>query len=413
MMTGIAEKILPGGETLVRVDGASVLVSNAVPGDVVMLNMQGKRRGVLRADIIEVSDASEKRINPPCPVAALCGGCALQFIPLEDQATVKSGWVSDAFKALMDAETEWIAVSLAGKRFRRRLRWMIGHGEQMPFLGYFASASHQPVQHRNCVVATSELNELHVLLEHQVKLGDLDSVQVVQLFDGIHVVLEGQSCPDIDAEKMRGSLPIQWWWRNEGITRPIHKPVKQFHDVLPTAGRNIQITVGPDDFVQGQAEGNKEIITQIQQWCGSVHRITDLFCGIGNLSLPLAKVTGASVFGAELNAASVRAARANARRLGITARFSQANLFDDFDMEPFIGSDVLILDPPRRGAKRICSNILRLLPAKIIMVSCDPAAGARDGVLLKQHGYKLAALRALDLFPFAGHVETMSYWTRP
>ncbi len=172
------------------------------------------------------------------------------------------------------------------------------------------------------------------------------------------------------------------------------------------------MTVGPDDFVQGQIEGNNEMIAQIQHWCGSVHRIADLFCGIGNLSLPLAKATGAAVFGAELNATSVFAANANAKRLGVAAQFSQANLFEDFDMELFIGADVLILDAPRRGAKRICSNIMRLLPARIIMISCDPAAGARDGALLKQHGYTLAALRALDLFPFAGHVEVMSYWIK-
>jgi 23S rRNA (uracil1939-C5)-methyltransferase len=409
---GKAERLLPGGEAIVRNGDTGVLVPNAVPGDRLRVQIESRRRGVERGKIVEIIQPSPKRITPSCSVADLCGGCALQYLGSADQAELKSGWVSHAFKSLMQSDTEWIPISSNGQRFRRRLRWMVGYGEQKPFLGYFASASHQPVQHRNCMVATSELNELHVLLEHQVKLGDLDSVQVVQLSDGIHVVLEGKFCPDIDAEKLRISLPLQWWWRNKGITRPLHKPVKAFHDVLPAGRQFIDLAVGPDDFVQGHLEGNCEMISQIQRWCGSVHRIADLFCGIGNLSLPVAKATGATVFGAELNAASVRAARANARRLGVTARFSQANLFEDFDMEPLIGSDVLILDPPRRGAKRICGNILRLLPAKIIMVSCDPAAGARDGALLKQHGYKLAALRALDLFPFAGHVEAMSYWTR-
>jgi 23S rRNA (uracil1939-C5)-methyltransferase len=412
LIEGKAERLLPGGEAIVRSGKINVLVPNAVGGDLLQVQIQSRRRGVKRGKIIEIIQPSPQRVTAPCSVAAVCGGCALQYLGCEDQAELKSGWVSHAFKSLKHPDTEWMPASSADRHFRRRLRWVVGRDEQGAFLGYFAPASHQPVRHSNCMVVTAELNTVHILLENQLELGGLDSVQAVQLSDGIHIILEGQSCPDINPEQIKISLPLQWWWRNEGVTRPLHKPVKQFHDALPAAGQHIQIAVGPDDFVQGQVEGNIEMIAQIQHWCGSVHRISDLFCGIGNLSLPLAKATGASVFGAELNAASVSAAAANAKRLGLNAHFSQANLFEDFDMEPFIGADVLILDPPRRGAKRICSNILRLLPATIIMISCDSAAGARDGILLKQHGYKLAALRALDLFPFAGHVEAMSYWIR-
>ncbi len=412
LIEGKAERLLPGGEAIVRSGEVNVLVPNAVGGDLLQVQIQSRRRGIERGKIVKIIQPSPQRVTAPCPVAAVCGGCALQYLGFEDQAELKSGWVSHAFKSLKQPDTEWIPVSPASKRFRRRLRWVVGRDEQGAFLGYFAPASHQPVRHSNCIVVTAELNELHHLLENQLELGGLYSVQAVQLSDGIHIILEGQSCPDMNPDKMKLSLPLQLWWRSDGITRPLHKPVKQFHDVLPAGGQHIHIAVGPDDFVQGQVEGNNEMISQIQHWSGSAHRIADLFCGIGNLSLPLAKATGATVFGAELNTASVSAAQANAKRLGITARFSQANLFEDFDMEPFIGADVLILDPPRRGAKRICSNIMRLLPATIIMVSCDPAAGARDGALLKQHGYKLAALRALDLFPFAGHVEAMSYWIK-
>jgi len=412
LVEGKAERLLPGGEAVVRSGERSVLVTNAVAGDLLRIQIQSRRRGVERGTIVEIIQPSARRVSAPCLVASQCGGCALQYLDYEDQAVLKSGWVSHAFKPLLQHDTEWITASSVDGHFRRRLRWVVGNDELGAFLGYFAPASHQPVRHSNCMVVTAELNQLHALLENQLELDGLDSVQAVQLSNGIHIILEGQSRPEINPEQMKLPLPMQWWWRNEGITRPLYKPVQQFHDVLPVADQHIHITVGPDDFVQGQVEGNKEMISQIQQWCGPVHRIADLFCGIGNLSLPLAKVTGATVFGAELNAASVSAAQANAKRLGLNAYFSQANLFEDFDMEPFIGADVLILDAPRRGAKRICSNILRLLPATIIMISCDPAAGARDGALLKQHGYKLAALKALDLFPFAGHVEAMSLWRK-
>jgi len=407
-----AEKILPGGETLVRVDGEAVLVANAVPGDMLKLRLSGKRRGVQRGEITEVVQPSGQRVNPPCPVAGQCGGCTLQFIPEQYQAAVKSDWVADAFNAMMDSRTQWIPVHASDERCRRRLRWFVGHDDQGYFLGFYAQASHRVVRHRDCMAITPELNALRHLMEQTINLGAMSSVQAVQLDNGIHMVLEADACPD-SMEIDYAALPLQWWWRDEKhITRPLKKPVQSFHDVLPAGKTDIALTVGPDDFVQGQTVGNRELISQIQQWAGAVHRVADLFCGIGNLSLPLAAATGAHVYGAELNAASVRAASNNARQFGLHARFVVANLFESFDLEPYIGADVLILDPPRRGAKRVCNLMSRLLPKKIIMISCDAAAGARDGRLLQQQGYRLRALRALDLFPYAGHVEAMSLWVQ-
>ena len=411
-VVGRAEKLLPGGETLVRVDGSPVLVANAVPGDLLQLNMQAKRRGVLRAEIEKVVESSDQRIKAACAVAGQCGGCALQSISTTNQASVKSAWVSDAFKALMDADTEWVPVQVEDSdHHRRRLRWFVGNDEQGSFLGFYAPASHQAVRHASCMVATAELNAVRELIEESVDLAGLESVQAVQLDDGVHVVLEGTVRPDlIEIEQLDG-LMLQWWWRDgDRITRPLRKPVLAFHDLLPAGEAKIALAVGPDDFVQGQRAGNRNLIRQIQDWSGRVNRVADLFCGIGNLSLPLAAATGAQVLAAELNPASVRAASANAKSLGLTAQFVVANLFEDFDKGPYIGADVLILDPPRRGAKRLCHQMGQLLPKKIIMVSCDVAAGARDGALLRQQGYRLKALRALDLFAFAGHVEAMSLW---
>jgi len=408
---GTAEKILPGGETLVRVDDESVLVANAVPGDVLQVQIQGKRRGVLRGDIVEIIRPSEQRVNARCPVAEQCGGCAMQCVSVENQAEVKSGWVRDAFKPLTDSATEWIPVQPYHDRFRRRVRWFSGQDSGGGVLGFYAPASHRPVRHSVCMVVSPALNALRQWMEEHVDLQHVDSVQAVQLDDGIHVILEAAVCPEFSRIEKIDALPLRWWWRDDKrITRPLKKVSDMFHDVLPVGEADIQLVIGPDDFVQGQAEGNRELITQIQAWAGSVNRIADLFCGIGNLSLPLAAATGATVFGAELNVASVRAAMANAKVLGISATFVVANLFEAFDLEPYTGADVLILDPPRRGAKRLCNQISRLLPKKIIMVSCDAAAGVRDGGLLQQHGYRLKALRALDMFPYAGHVETMSLW---
>ncbi len=407
-----AEVIIPGGEVSVRAQGETILVRNAVPGDLLEIHVTDKRRGVFRGEISRVVEASVDRINPPCPVAGNCGGCAMQSVSLEYQAQVKSDWVSHAFKTVIETDTDFITIKPEHEIYRRRVRWFVGCDDQGHFLGFYAQATHQPVRHANCMVVTPELNAVRELIESVVSLEAVVSVQALQLHDGIHIVFECNAKPVVDLDELYG-LSLQWWWRDENhITRPLKKPVKPFHDLLPARQSSIELSVGPDDFVQGQHEGNQMLICQIQEWAGPVKRIADLFCGIGNLSLPLAAATGAAVFGTELNATSVRAASANAKALKLDAQFEVNNLFESFVLEPYIGADLLILDPPRRGAKRICNQISRLLPKKIIMVSCDPAAGARDGVLLKQQGYRLKALRVLDLFPYAGHVEAMSLWVK-
>ncbi|MFC1568045.1 methyltransferase, partial [Pseudomonadota bacterium] len=274
------------------------------------------------------------------------------------------------------------------------------------------------VRHHSCMTTTSELNRLRLQLESsaaEVCLGSYESVQALQVDDGIHLILEGALCPeafDIPCHEL-GSIPLQWWHRDENRTIPLTKPANRFHDLLPAGdGVHISLQIGPDDFIQGQAEGNRQMIGQVIEWSRGARFVVDLFSGVGNLSLPVAKALKVKVLGAELNMASVRAANANAKRLGLDARYVQANLFEKFDVEPFAGADLLILDPPRRGAKKVCGMMGSLLPAKIIMVNCDVASGGRDGEVLQSFGYRLHTLKALDLFPYTGHIEAMSLWTR-
>jgi len=408
---GTVEAVLPGGDSLVHCGQDSILVANGVPGDKVLVRELRKRRGIKRGEIIKVMAPSSTRVEPSCSVAHKCGGCSFQFMPVRQQADIKSAWVKQAFKQLVQPDTQWFPVVGDTIYLRRRVRWQIGQDETGWFLGFFEPASHQPVRQDCCPVITPELQRLRRMLEQRT-LSGIDAVQAVQLVDGMHVIIESATTPD--SLLMNGGesvgVEIQWWWRDSHHTKPLARPVKKFHDELPVGSSSLSLVIGPDDFVQGQFEGNRALILQIQEWCGKLSRIADLFCGCGNLSLPLAALTGASVYGAEYCEASVRVASKNAKRLGVKGQFVSANLFEDFDIEPYIGADVLILDPPRRGAKRICHQMQYLLPKKIIMISCDPAAGARDGALLASHGFRLKALKALDFFSYAGHVETASLW---
>jgi len=414
-LTGTVELLLPGGEAVVRAADRTFLVANAVPGDRVTIEATGKQRGAERARLLAVIEPSAERIEPPCPVAARCGGCALQYLAGESHAEVKSEWVRGAFRNSLSDKTEWIPAVPGALNSRRRLRWYVGHDAAGRFLGFRAANSHDVIRHDSCLCATPLLNALRVEIEATMPLERFESLQALQLHEGIHLILESGGPADdfLPPVEQLDGLPLQWWLRNGNVTRPLTSPAQKFHDAVPGADDNsLTIQIGPDDFIQGQREGNEAMIRQLIEWSSGARFVVDLFAGVGNLSLPVAKAHGARVVGAELNGASVKAANANARRLGLDARYMQANLFEQFNSEPFAGGDLLILDPPRRGAKKVCSMMGQLLPAKIVMVNCDVASGGRDGETLQALGYRLHSLRALDLFPYTGHVEAMSLWLR-
>jgi len=414
VLSGEVESLLPGGEGLVRSEGRTFLLSNVVPGDCIEFTPAGKQRGAERARLINVSEPSTMRVEASCPVAAECGGCALQYLESSRHAEVKSKWVWEAFRNCISEKTEWIHAKPGELNSRRRLRWFIGRDSEGSFLGFRASNSHDVIRHEVCMTATNTLNALRRKLEETAFISGFESVQAMHLSDGIHLILENGKVDNgfEPAFSEIDDLPVQWWIRSGNITRPLTSPARKFHDVVPAVdGSDLTVQIGPDDFIQGQLHGNREMVRQVVEWCRGASFVVDLFSGVGNLSLPVA-ASGIQVVGAELNGASVKAANANAKRLGLDARYLRANLFEAFDCEPLAGADVLILDPPRRGAKKVCSMMGRLLPAKIVMVNCDVASGGRDGETLQSFGYRLHTLKALDLFPYTGHVEAMSLWVR-
>ncbi len=424
-ITGEVKNLLPGGDALVHISSQDSLyktcfVRQAIPGDLVSLSDIHKRRGAVRASLANVEEPSDKRVAAACLVAARCGGCALQYLHKDEHAAVKSQWVQDAFSRVITKDTQWLPVQESSAPYdegwhRRRLRWHVGSNQQkQAVLGFRAYQSHDVVEIDDCMVVTGELEALRKALQFALRNNVInlpESVYAVQLSDAIHVVLEYTGKYVLDAMPDIGwqGLKLQYWCRDKEGLRALSKPVYQLYDHLPTDTGDIAIHIGPDDFVQGQKSGNRMMIKQILAWSAGAKHVVDLFSGAGNLSLPLA-ASGMQVMGAEVNIASVRAANANAKRLKLPATYQQADLFGNFDVSAFVGADILIVDPPRKGAKKICSLMNRLLPKKVILVHCDVLSGERDALEMKAQGYRLQALRALDLFPYSGHVESMSLW---
>ncbi|MDQ6967851.1 MAG: 23S rRNA methyltransferase [Mariprofundaceae bacterium] len=425
-IAGEVECLLPGGDALVKASSSKALsktylVRQGVPGDRLLLSATHKRRGIIRASLESIEKPSRKRVNALCSVAAYCGGCALQYLHADEHAAVKSQWVYDAFSKVMTKDSQWLPIQQMDmddeSLHRRRLRWHVGCNQhKQVILGFRGYQSHDIVEAERCMAITSELDVLRKSLQLALRGGAIDlpeSVYAVQLSDGMHVVLEytGKCMMEVMPDISWQGMSLQYWCSDKQGLRPLNKPVHQFSDKLPTRSEDIAVYIGPDDFVQGQGHGNRVMIEQVLAWSEGAKYVVDLFSGAGNLSLPLA-ASGMQVLGAEVNDGSVRVANANAKRLKIPAIYQQADLFGHFDVSPFVGADILLVDPPRKGAKKICNLMNRLLPKKVILVHCDVVSGGRDAQAMKAQGYCLQALRALDLFPYSGHVESMSLWTR-
>lgn len=424
MLIGKVERLLPGGDAVVHISSKNsphrtCLLRQAIPGDLLALSNIHKRKGMIRASLKSIEEASNKRVNAPCSVAEYCGGCALQYLHDNEHAAIKSQWVYDAFSKVITKDSQWLPIHQVDVHDeslqRRRLRWHVGQGQHKQIiLGFRAYQSHDVIEADACMVVSPELDALRKALQLALREGMIglpESVYAVQLSDGIHVVLEYTGkcvmhvMPDIGWQGME----LQCWSRDNQGLKPLNKPVCQLSDKLPTATEDIVVHIGPDDFVQGQMCGNRAMIEQILAWSKGAKHVVDLFSGAGNLSLPLA-ASGMQVVGAEVNDASVRVANANAKRLKLSANYQKADLFGHFDVSPFVGADILLVDPPRKGAKKICGLMNRLLPKKVILVHCDVTSAGRDAQEMKAQGYHLQALRALDLFPYSGHVESMSLW---
>ncbi len=414
---GTVERLIAGGLGWLPLDDGAVLLPHVVAGDVVRGVITGQRRGIYHGVVKEWVVSSPHRVTPPCPVALSCGGCALQCVELSAHIAIKTDWIRRAFAAVDRADVDWLPMSPASDQ-RRRVRW---HMDQEGNLGFYATASHTVVTTELCMAIVPALQALYHQWELINTIGMTktppDALYAMVTDDGIHAVLEYTTLPkippDVSAITHARELPVQWWWRDSQLCRPLSRPVVPFFDAVPTTKADIALLVGPDDFVQGNKAGNIQMVQQVLDWCTDVRRVVDLFSGIGNISLPLA-ASGCEVAGFEMNATSVRAANASAKRLQLPAHYAVADLMGRMLHTPdaMVGADCLILDPPRKGAKKVCQQLHHLLPQSIIMIHCDPASASRDALLVAQQGFHLQAVRGLDLFPFSGHVECMSYWQR-
>ena len=413
------------GRGVGRLDGKTVFVAGALPGETVMIRRQIRHRRHDEARLLEVLTASAERVTPPCAAFGRCGGCALQHLAPAAQVAAKERQLLAELKRIGRVEPETCLAPLTGPTLGYRRRACLGvkflAREQRVIVGFRARDSAELAALDRCHVLAAPVGELIAALA--TLIGSLSiarrvpQIEVAIAATATVLVLRVLAPPSAaDAERLRDFARqhgLEFWVQpgDEASARPLDAPGSRLRYALAEAA--LAVEFGPHDFVQVNAALNEAMVSQALALLevAATDSVLDLYCGLGNFTLPLAR-RARQVLGVEGEASLVARARANASANGLAnIRFAHANLAADLCAESWAGQhfERILLDPPRAGALEVLPLVARSRPRRVVYISCHPGTLARDaGVLVHQHGYRLQALGVMDMFPHTAHVESVA-----
>ena len=420
------------GRGIARTDGKVQFVDGALPGETVMAKMVSTRSKFDELRTLEVLEAAPDRQQPPCEFADLCGGCSLQHMSADAQIRFKEDTLREHFAHFGGIEPEqWIepmrSPDTLGYRRKARLGVRYVKARESVLVGFREKRNSFLTDISECVVLDPRIGKritpLRELLHGMVAFDRIAQVEVACGDDVAAMVFRNMD--DLVPEDREKLIAF-------GQAHDLHiylqpKGPDTVHRIWPEPdgperlgyrldGYDLQMQFHPMDFTQVNADINRRMIDQALDWLdvGDSDRVLDLFCGLGNFTLPLARRAG-EVVGVEGDDAMVVRGRENAElnRLG-NVRFHGANLQGDFTEEPWAaeGFDRILIDPPRSGAKEVCEYLTAFGAQKIVYVSCNPATLARDAGVLTSNGYRLVKAGVMDMFPHTTHVESMALFER-
>ncbi|MDH0301135.1 MULTISPECIES: 23S rRNA (uracil(1939)-C(5))-methyltransferase RlmD [unclassified Pseudomonas] len=414
------ERLAGDGRGIAFVDGRTWFVSGALGGEEVEARVLGARGKVVEARLERVFQVSPERREAPCRHYDRCGGCNLQHLPHEGQLALKQRLLAEQLQRVAGLQPEEWAAPLSGAEFgyRRRARVAVRWDAKARQLdvGLRAEASQDIVAIDDCPVLVQPLQS--ILRHLPTVLRSLSKPQAlghVELFSGTAeavLVRHVAALPAEDLARLEAfcrEAGAQLWLQGEGEPAAADAAAQLGFALEPWG---LELAWRPGDFVQVNAQVNTLMIQQALAWLApqAHERVLDLFCGLGNFALPLAR-QAREVVAVEGVQAMVERAEANARHNNVhNARFFQADLSQPLAGAGWVaeGFSAVLLDPPRDGAFEVVQGIARLGAKRLVYVSCNPATLARDAQVLAGQGYRLKRAGILDMFPQTAHVEAMA-----
>ena len=425
--TARIESVTHDGKGIAAIAGKKVFVAGALEGEEVRFRRRKKKRNYDDAELLEVLSASPKRIEPRCAVFELCGGCSLQHIGDAEQRQIKQRALQDTLERIGKVTpARWLPpIHDSPWNYRRRARLAVKHvaGKGRVLVGF--RERHAPFitdMHRCEVLASpidellDALSELITSLSLRSRLPQIELAVAENATSLVFRVLDPPTDSDLESFKAFGEqhglrIYLQSGGMNSISLLQPEGPLPPLNYSLPEF--DIVIEFEATDFVQVNAAVNRRMVATALELLdpGPDDRVLDLFCGIGNFSLPLARRCS-RVLGVEGEQNLVSRARSNAGRNGVAnCEFRTADLNNIDGTESWLAENWtgLLLDPARSGALEIVRHVGRIDPCRIVYVSCHPATLARDlNILVAEQGFCLEAAGIIDMFPHTGHVESIA-----
>jgi 23S rRNA (uracil1939-C5)-methyltransferase len=432
MPIAVIESLDHEGRGVAHVDGKAIFIEGALPGETVEYASYRRKPRYENASVLSVVKASSQRVVPGCPNFGTCGGCSMQHLDRSGQTAAKQRVLEDALWHIGRLKADQLFPPIAGfpwayrSRARLSVRTVVSKGGAL--VGFRERHSSFVAVMDSCPILPPPVSALIPHLKHLVEgMSRPDRLPQIEVAVGgestVLVLRHLEALSDQDRNRLKDFADehrIVWFLQPGGVdsTHLLHPPDAALLSYrLPDF--NLELAFHPTEFTQVNPAVNRVLVRRAMTLLqpGAGERIGDLFCGLGNFSLPIATM-GAQVLGIEGSAALVARARQNAERNGLASRceFGVANLFaaTEESIAALGRLDKLLIDPPREGAIAVVKALpSSAAPWRIVYVSCSPATLARDAaVLVNEKGYRLAGAGIANMFPHTSHLESIALFER-
>ncbi len=422
------ESLSHEGRGIAHLEEKVIFVSGALPGETVLADRTFSRAKFEEADVKEVLKPAANRIKPKCEVFGICGGCSFQHLSSEDQIDAKGKWLKDAFSGQAKVEPKhWLEplqVQSWGYRRKARLGVRYVAKKEKVLVGFREKKSGFITNMSRCEVLHPSLGDNLEVLANAIEKLSIKS-QVPQLEVAIaenNTVLILRHLDTLTAQDEQilidcaNDLNLTFYTQSGGAdtVKPLNKPAVLTYS---HPDHDIVMEFLPTDFTQVNFKLNQKMINLALDMLelNNEDEVIDLFCGLGNFTLPIAR-HAKHVVGVEGDLGLIERAKYNAEKNGVSnVDFYKADLFKEVEgFEWFRGKtyNKALIDPARSGAIEIVELLPKLGVERLVYVSCNPSTLARDTEKLIELGYTLDTAGVMDMFPQTAHVESIALFTK-
>lgn len=416
------------GHGIARREGKVVFVEGALPGEDVRCIYTRRQSRRDEARTVEVLQAAPERVEPRCAHFGVCGGCVLQHLQPDEQLAVKQRWLLDSLTHIGQLQPAQVLEPLTGPlwSYRRRARLGVKYVAKKGrvLVGFRERHSPYIADLQRCEVLDERIGGLLEALAALIDgLSIRDRLPQIEVAGGDAML--GLNFRVLTPPSEADLVQLQAFGERHGFALYLQPGGPDSVRLLGEQGRlsyrlpgfDLNLEFQPWHFIQVNAAINRQLVRQACKFLElePESRVLDLFCGLGNFTLALARQAW-DVVGVEGDASLVAWAQRNAILNGVAnVQFYAADLAGDLTGQPWMqgGYDQVLLDPPRSGALEMMPQIAALGARRVVYVSCHPATLARDvGALVHRFGYRLERVGVLDMFPHTAHVESMAVLVR-